>query len=79
MGKFNEKLVDSLDLLNHVLAVIFAGLAIFKFVELVGDNFIGAIFESVTIVGVGILTCGYIALMLNINNLLTEINNQQKD
>lgn len=73
MGQFNTKLVESLDFLNKVLAVIFTIMAAVRFFELIGDNFLGAIFETLTVVGIGVLTCGYIALMLNMNNLLQEI------
>ncbi len=78
MSNLNTKLVESLDLLNHVLAFIFVALSIYRFFDIVGDNFFGALLESITVLGVGILTCGYIALMININNLLVEIRNQGK-
>lgn len=76
MSNFNSKLVDSLDLLNHALAAIFVGLAIFRFTDIVGDNFVGAILETLTVLGVGVLTCGYIALMININNTLESIKDK---
>lgn len=76
MGNLNTKLVDSLDLLNHILAIIFAILAVVRFVDVVGDNILGAILESLTVVGVGVLTCGYIALMININKNLDAIRNR---
>lgn len=76
MGKFNSKIVESLDFLNKLLAGIFIGLAMIKFFDLLLDyQFIPAIFESLTILGLGILTCGYIALMINMNNNLEEIKN----
>lgn len=78
MGQFNTKLVESLNFLNKVLAVIFVTLAAYKFWDNVSDNIFAALFESVTVVGAGILTCGYIALMLNINNVLAEIRDQRK-
>jgi hypothetical protein len=76
LGKFNTKLVDSLDFLNKVLAGIFIFLAGFKLIDLITENVLGAVFESLTIIGVGILTCGYIALMLNINTNVEEIRNK---
>lgn len=76
MSKFNTWLVESLDLLNKILAGIFLALGTFKFIDTVADNLIGAVFESLTIVGVGILTCGYIALMININNNVEAIRNK---
>jgi len=76
LGKFNSKIVESLDFLNKVLAGIFVFLAIFKLVDLVTENFLGAVFECLTIIGVGILTCGYIALMININNNVESIRNK---
>lgn len=76
MGKFNTQIVESLDFLNKVLVGIFAFLAIFKFIDLISDNFFGAFFECLTIIGVGILTCGYIALMININNNLESLRNK---
>lgn len=78
MGQFNTKLVESLDFLNKVLAFIFISLAAYKFWDNISDSFFAALFETVTIIGAGILTCGYIALMLNMNNLLTEIRDQRK-
>lgn len=79
MGQFNTKLVESLDFLNKIIALIFVILAVYKLYDLLGDGIINALFESLTILGAGVLTCGYIALMLNINNLLTEINERNKD
>lgn len=76
MSNFNTKLVEYLDLLNHILAVIFLFMAVFRFIDLVSVNFLGAIFETLTVVGVGVLTCGYIALMININNVLQDIKSQ---
>jgi hypothetical protein len=73
MSKFNIFIVESLDLLNKILAGIFLSLSVFKFIDLMSENFIGALFESVTIIGAGILTCGYIALMININNNVEAI------
>ncbi len=77
MGNFNVRLVESLDLLNHILAGIFAILAVVRFVDIVGDSILGAFLEAMTVVGVGVLTCGYIALMLNINRLLQDIHANQ--
>jgi hypothetical protein len=79
MSNFNTKLVEYLDLFNHCLALVFIFLGIFKFVELVRENFLGAILESITLIGFGILTCGYIALMININNILTQIRDGVKN
>lgn len=79
MSKFNTWLVESLDLLNRLLAGIFLGLSAFKFFDTVSDNFFGAVFESLTIVGVGILTCGYIALMININNNVEALANKKEN
>lgn len=73
MNNFNHKLVESLDVLNKVLAGIFSVMAVLKFFSTVDDSFVGAVFETLTIIGAGILTCGYIALMLNINLMLERI------
>jgi len=79
MGKFNTKLVDSLDVLNKVLAVIFMLMAAAKFVEIVPDNFLGAVFESLAVIGIGVLTCGYIAVMININTNIETLMNKGHD
>lgn len=76
MSNFNSRLVESLDVLNHILAGFFVAFSLFKFIDTVNDNFLVAVFDSLSVIGVGILTCGYIALMININNLLSEIRNK---
>lgn len=79
MDTFNSRLVAYLDNLNRFLAGVFAAIALFKFVDLLLDNnILGAIFETLSIVGLGVLTCGYIALMLNIANTLCEIRDRLK-
>lgn len=77
MANFNIRLVESLDVLNHVLAVIFTVMAAYRFFDIVGDNFFAALFESLTVLGLGILTCGYIALMIHIKDLLQRILDKQ--
>ena len=77
MDAFNGKLVEYLDVLNKFLAGVFAAVALFKCIDLLLDfNFMGAIFETLSIIGLGVLTCGYIALMLNINNTLENIRDK---
>ena len=78
MGKFNTKLVGSLDVLNKILAFIFVILAIVRFNDTVSGDLLGSIFETLSVIGVGILSTGYIALMLNINQVLGEIRDQRK-
>lgn len=79
MDTFNSKLVEYLDVLNKFLAGVFAAVALFKCIDLLLDlNFLGAIFETLSVVGLGVLTCGYIALMLNIANTLSEIRDRLK-
>ena len=73
MSKFNFKLVESLDYLNKFLALVFIVLAIVRFFDMVDYSFTSAIFEALAVVAVGILTCGYISLMLNINNNLQKL------
>lgn len=76
MGKFNTKLVESLDILNKVLAVIFFILALVRFKDTISYGIVGAFLETLTVVGVGVLTCGYLALMLNINQTLEKIKDK---
>lgn len=77
MNNFNAKLVEYLDVLNKILAGIFIAVAGLKFIDLISDfNVIGAFLETLSILGLGILTCGYIALMLNINNTLQSIRDR---
>lgn len=73
MSNFNAKVVESLDYLNKFLAGLFVALSLLKFFDLGREDLLGAIVESTTIFGVGILTCGYIAVMININNNLAAI------
>lgn len=74
MGHFNTKLVESLDFLNKVLAVIFASMAVFKFYDLFTESILNAAYESMMVIGVGILTCGYIAVVININTNVEKIH-----
>jgi hypothetical protein len=76
MGRFNRKLVESLDILNKCLAVIFAILAGVRFWDTLPGGIVGSMLETLTVVGVGILTCGYLALMLSINQTLEEIKSK---
>lgn len=79
MSGFNVKLVEYLDVLNKILAGIFIAVAGFKLFDSVTEyNFAAAVFETLSILGVGTLTCGYIALMININRVLEEIRDQRK-
>ena len=78
MGKFNTKLVNSLDVLNKILAFIFVILAIVRFYDTIPGGLLGSIFETLSVIGVGILSTGYIAVMLNINKVLEEIRDQRK-
>jgi len=74
MGKFNTRLVESLDFLNKVLAIIFASMAALKFYDLFAESILNAAYESMMVVGVGILTCGYIAAVININTNVEKIH-----
>jgi hypothetical protein len=76
MSNFNTKLVEYLDLLNHFLAVVFVLMSLFRFVDTVGISFFGALFEALSVLCIGVLTCGYIAIMININNLLQDIKSK---
>jgi hypothetical protein len=79
MGKFNSTLVAYLDVLNKVIAGVFVGVAVFKFIDLISEyNFVAAVLESISVLGIGVLTCGYIALMLNINVVLEQIRDNQR-
>lgn len=79
MSNFNKTLVQYLDFLNKILAGIFIAVAALKFGELILEyNFIGAILETLSVLGIGTLTCGYIALMININRVLEEIRETMK-
>lgn len=76
MKNFNKTLIEYLDRLNHVLAVVFALLMLTRFFELVGTDIIGAFLESLSVLGVGIMTCGFIALLCSINQTLNEISSK---
>lgn len=76
MNKFNATLVEYLDVFNKFLAGIFAAIAFFKFLDLMLEfQVIQAFFETLTILGIGLLTCGYIAIMISIHNNLVAIRN----
>jgi hypothetical protein len=79
VSNFNKTLVQYLDFLNKILAGFFIAVAVLKFSDLALEyNFIGAILESLSVLGIGTLTCGYIALMININRVLEEIRDKLK-
>lgn len=67
MNRFNTRLVESLDFINKILAGFFVAVAVLAFVEVAGDSFVGGLLAFLTAITTGIITCGYIALMLNIN------------
>ena len=74
---FNRQIVDSLDVLNKVLAGIFIVIAIGTFITTVLEGqLIGAILSTMMVIGVGIVTCGYTALLLNINNNIQSVRDQ---
>lgn len=78
MGKFNVKLVEYLEVVNIALATTFSCLSVVRFIEIAPDDLIGAFLEFVSVVGVGILTCGFIAVLCNINDTLSEISKTLK-
>jgi hypothetical protein len=67
MGSFNRKIVESLDVLNKILVVIFITMAGITFFGEVFDNFIPALMSALGILIVGIVTCGYTAILINVN------------
>ena len=67
MGSFNRKIVESLDVLNKILVVIFITMAGITFFGEVFDNFIPALMSALGILIVGIVTCGYTAILINLN------------
>ena len=74
---FNRQIVDSLDVLNKVLAGIFIVIAIGTFITTVLEGqLIGAILSTIMVIGVGIVTCGYTALLLNINNNIQSVRDK---
>jgi hypothetical protein len=74
---FNRQIVDSLDVLNKVLAGIFIVIAIGTFITTVLEGqLIGAILSTMMVIGVGIVTCGYTALLLNINNNIQSVRDK---
>jgi hypothetical protein len=76
MGNFNNRVVDSLDLINRVLAGVFVVVAVLAFVEVAGESFVGGLLAFLTAITTGIITCGYIALMLNINDNLQVLRDK---
>jgi hypothetical protein len=78
MGKFNATLVEYLERVNIVLAITFSFLSVVRFIEIFPEDQIGAFLEFFSVVGVGILTCGFIAVLCNINDSLSEINKSLK-
>ena len=76
MGNFNNRVVDSLDLINRILAGFFVVVAVLAFIEVAGESFVGGLLAFVTAITTGIITCGYIALMLNINDNLQVLRDK---
>lgn len=76
MQNFNTRIVDSLDVINKVLAGFFVAVAILAFIEVAGDSIIGGLLAFLTAITTGIITCGYIALMLNINDNLQVLRDK---
>lgn len=76
MGNFNSRIVDSLDLINRILAGFFVVVAVLAFIEVAGESFVGGLLAFVTAITTGIITCGYIALMLNINDNLQVLRDK---
>jgi ABC-type uncharacterized transport system permease subunit len=67
MGSFNRKIVESLDVLNKLLALIFVVMAGITFFGEMFDNFLPAVMSALGILIVGIVTCGYTAILINVN------------
>jgi uncharacterized membrane protein YjjP (DUF1212 family) len=67
MNAFNRRLVESLDVINKILAGFFVAVAALAFIEVAGDSIVGGLLAFLTAITTGIITCGYIALMININ------------
>jgi len=73
MGSFNRKIVESLDLLNKILAAIFFVMAITTLYGEMFDNFTTAVISALGILVVGIVTCGYTAILINVNQNIEAI------
>jgi hypothetical protein len=67
MNAFNRRLVESLDVINKILAGFFLAVAVLALIEVAGESVIGGLLAFLTAITTGIITCGYIALMININ------------
>lgn len=67
MGLFNRKIVESLDLLNKLLALLFVTMAGITFFGEMFENFVPALVSAIGILIVGIVTCGYTAILINVN------------
>lgn len=67
MGSFNRKIVESLDVLNKLLALLFGTMAGFTFFGEMFDNIVTALVSALGILIVGIVTCGYTAILINVN------------
>ncbi len=67
MNAFNKRLVESLDVINKILAGFFLAVAVLALIEVAGESVVGGLLAFLTAITTGIITCGYIALMININ------------
>lgn len=67
MGSFNRKIVESLDVLNKLLALLFVTMAGITFFGEMFENFVPALVSAIGILIVGIVTCGYTAILINVN------------
>lgn len=77
---FNKRVVESLDVLNKVLAIIFVIAALLTFGAGMMENFGAALLGALGVMIMGLVTCGYTALLLNINNnLQTLVEHKSKE
>jgi hypothetical protein len=67
MNAFNRRLVESLDVINKILAGFFLAVAVLALIEVASESIVGGLLAFLTAITTGIITCGYIALMININ------------
>ena len=73
MGSFNRKIVESLDVLNKILAAIFVTMAATSLYSEMFDNFSMAVVSALGVIVVGIVTCGYTAILINVNKNIEAI------
>lgn len=79
MKNFNQKLVESLDVINKVMAGFFAFVTVVTLFVGMFINFGMAIISACSVMVTGVLVCGTLALLININNNIQAMRDDKEN